>query len=62
MAIITICRQLGSLGNEIAHELAEEINYNLLNKEMISQMLLESGFSEKHRENFSVEEESSFFG
>lgn len=60
MAIITISRQLGSLGNEIAHGLAEEISYNLLNKEMISQMLLESGFSEKRTENFSIEEEPSF--
>lgn len=60
MAIVTICRQLGSLGNEIAHGLAEELYYNLLSKEMISQMLLESGFSKKRTENFSIEEEPSF--
>lgn len=60
MAIITISRQLGSFGNEIAHGLAEEINYALLNKEMISHMLLESGFSEERIENFSIEEKPSF--
>jgi cytidylate kinase len=47
MAIITISRQSGSLGNQIAQGLAEETGFTLLTKEMIATMLQESGFSEK---------------
>jgi cytidylate kinase len=46
MAVISISRQLGSFGNDIAHTLAEELNYQLLTRETVSTMLLDSGFSE----------------
>lgn len=47
MAVILISRQLGSFGNKIAQKLAEELQYTLLSKKMISIMLLENGFSEE---------------
>jgi cytidylate kinase len=46
MAVISISRQLGSFGNDIAHTLAEELNYQLMTREFISTTLLGSGFSE----------------
>lgn len=46
MAVISISRQLGSFGNDIAHTLAEALKYQLLTREVVSTMLLESGFSE----------------
>lgn len=61
MAIITISRQVGSFGNRIAHELANELQYGLLDRETISKLLMESGFSEKKEiETFSAEKEPSF--
>lgn len=61
MAIITISRQLGALGNDIAQGLAEQLNYTLLSKEIISKMLLESGFSEEESiDTFSAEKQPSF--
>lgn len=61
MAIIIISRQLGSLGNEIAQGLAEKLQYHLLTRDIISQMLQESGFSEEESiETFSGEQKPSF--
>jgi cytidylate kinase len=47
MAIITISRQIGSLGSYIANALAEELTLNLLNKESLEVMLCEHGMVEK---------------
>ncbi len=46
MAIITISRKLGSFGNEIAQALADELKYQLLTRERVSTMLVDSGFAE----------------
>ena len=63
MAIIIISRQLGSLGNEIAQGLAKKLNYHLLSRDIISQMLQESGFAEEESiETFSSEQKPSFMG
>ncbi len=39
MAVITISRQLGSLGTEIAHRVAEALNYEYGDKEMIGRII-----------------------
>jgi len=39
MSTITISRQLGSLGTEIAREVAEKLNYEYVDKERIGKML-----------------------
>lgn len=44
MAIITIARQIGSFGEEIAQNLAQELNYALLTKAEVSRRLYESGY------------------
>jgi cytidylate kinase len=52
MAIITISRQLGSQGSEIAQMLSQQLNYRLLNKENLATELRQNGISdmEKHDE------------
>ena len=45
MAIITISRQIGSLGDEIAKTVADRLGYELVEKSQIGQILLEHGFS-----------------
>ena len=44
MAIITISRQIGSLGNEIAKSAAEKLGYEHIEKSQISDVLLKYGF------------------
>ena len=61
MAIITISRQLGSRGNEIAEDLARDLGYTLMTKELFSDMLRESGYSDKGgNSKVSDEERPSF--
>ena len=52
MAIITISRQLASMGSEIASLLAQQLNYRLLDKETLAAELSQHGISdmEKHDE------------
>lgn len=45
MAIITISRQAGSLGNEIAQETANALGYDYIEKAQISEVLSRLGFS-----------------
>ena len=45
MAIITISRQSGSLGNEIALLTAERLGYEYIEKVQISEILSKFGFS-----------------
>lgn len=45
MAIITISKQIGSLGNEIAKELADKLGYDRIEKSQIGAVLSEHGFS-----------------
>jgi cytidylate kinase len=44
MAVITISRQLGSLGTEIARGVAEKLNYEYVDKEKIGKKLADLGF------------------
>ncbi len=39
MSTITISRQLGTLGTEIAREVAEKLDYDYVDKERIGMML-----------------------
>lgn len=45
MAIITISRQIGSLGDEIARAVAENLRYEHIEKSQISKVLSNHGFS-----------------
>lgn len=48
MAIITISRQLGSFGTEIAKKLQEELHYSYLDKQSLEEELVHKyGISEK---------------
>ena len=44
MAIITISREVGSLGDEIAETVTEKLGYQLIEKSQISEALAEHGF------------------
>ena len=52
MAIITISRQLGSMGSEIAQMLSQQLNYRFLEKEILAAELRQHGIAdmEKHDE------------
>jgi cytidylate kinase len=45
MAIISISRQIGSLGDEIAKLAADQLGYELIEKSQISEILAKHGFS-----------------
>jgi len=52
MSTITISRQLGSLGTEIAREVADKLNYEYLDKEKIGQVVANFGFGMMEVEKF----------
>lgn len=52
MAIITISRQMGSLGDQIAEAVAEELHYNYVDKVKISDALEEQGLPASDFEKF----------
>lgn len=52
MSIITISRQLGSLGTEIAQGVAEKLNYEYVDKEKIGKILADFGFEAPELEKF----------
>jgi len=52
MAVITVSRQLGSLGTKIAREAANRLNYAFVEKERIGRMLVDYGFPESEVEKF----------
>jgi cytidylate kinase len=52
MAVITVSRQLGSLGTEIARSAANRLNYSFAEKEQIGKMLVDYGFPEPEVEKF----------
>lgn len=49
--IITIGREFGSGGRELAKRLAEKLGYKYYDKEIIAEMIKESNFDEKYIEN-----------
>ncbi len=52
MAVITVSRQIGSLGTEIARESARRLQYDYADKEQIGQLLKGFGFPEPEVEKF----------
>ena len=52
MATITVSRQLGSLGTEIAREVAEKLIYDYVDKEKIGKILAEFGLGSAELEEF----------
>jgi len=52
MSVITISRQLGSLGTEIAHAVANKLNYEYLDKDKIGKALGDYGLSAFEVETF----------
>ena len=58
MAIITISRQLGSLGNEIATTVADKLNYNYINKRRMGEKLADYGFQAHQFEKYDEKKPS----
>jgi cytidylate kinase len=58
MAIITISRQLGSLGTFAAEEFADSLGYTLINKETLEQALSVYGIAEAKVEQFDEKKPS----
>ncbi len=52
MSMITISRQLGTLGTEIARGVAEKLNYEYVDKEKIGKILADFGFRAPEVEKF----------
>lgn len=53
MAVITISRQFGSGGDEIAHRVAEIMGYQLFDKQLIARAAVEVGLSDQEIIDFS---------
>ena len=52
MAVITMSRQIGSLGTEIARESARLLGYDYVDKEKMEKLLADSGFPEPEIQKF----------
>jgi len=52
MPVITISRQLGSLGTEIAREVAEKLNYEYADKEMVGKIMGGYGIAAPEMDKF----------
>jgi len=52
--IITISREFGSGGRELAKRLAEKLNYKYYDKEIISEMAKKSNFDERYIESIGM--------
>jgi cytidylate kinase len=52
MAVITVSRQIGSLGTEIARESARGLGYDYVDKEKMEKLLAASGFPEPQIQKF----------
>lgn len=52
MSTITISRQIGSLGTEIAREVAEKLNYEYVDKEKLGKIVANFGFGMMEVEKF----------
>ena len=58
MAIITISRQTGSLGNEVAEAVVERLGYQLIEKSQISEILSGYGFPASDIEQYDEKKPS----
>ena len=61
MSMITISRQVGSLGTEIARGVAEKLNYEYVDKEKIGKILADFGVGAPELEKFD-EKKPPFLG
>jgi len=52
MAVITVSRQIGSLGTEIARESARRLHYDYVGKEKMEKLLADFGFPEPEIQKF----------
>ena len=52
MSVITISRQVGSLGTEIAREVAEKLNYEYADKEMVGKIMAGYGIAAPEMDKF----------
>ncbi len=52
MAVITVSRQLGSRGTGLAHSLAEELGYDVVDKESLEHALVDMGIPEVKVEQY----------
>ena len=51
MSVITLSRQLGSLGTEVAKAVAEKLNYQCAEKDLIWKMMIDSGWQKYDLQN-----------
>ncbi len=58
MAIITISRQIGSLGDEIADAVADKLGYEQINKSQIGEILSRHGFTESEVDEYDEKKPS----
>lgn len=52
MAILTVSRQIASLGDELCKSIAEHLNYKFVSRKEIEQKILDSGFSKSKLKKF----------
>ena len=60
MAIVTISRQVAALGDEIATELAKEMNYTFVDRKRIEARIVEMGFPQEKLQHYD-ERKPGFF-
>ncbi|MBQ0052038.1 MAG: cytidylate kinase-like family protein [Treponema sp.] len=60
MAILTVSRQIASLGDELCFSIAQKLNYRFVSRKDIEKRILELGFSEKKLRKFD-EKKPGFF-
>lgn len=60
MAIITLSRERGALGDEVAQELAKQLNYRFIDKKVVDERLGDMGVEEKHREAYDEKKPGIF--
>jgi cytidylate kinase len=51
MAVITISRQIGSGGEEIAQQVCEALRYRYFDKQLLIEAAAESGLAREHEVN-----------
>ena len=52
MSIVTVSRQVASLGDDLAHDMAKSLNYNYLDRPIIEDFMKSSGLPEGKFERF----------
>ena len=60
MAIITLARERGAMGDEVARELAKQLNYRFVDKKVVDERLGDMGIEEKHRKAYDEKKPGLF--